>query len=105
MPLDGSATLVALGPASPPALLVDDDFTITPDSQTIYFTADEAGLEKIFRVSAKGGGAMDDQIEAIEHGLALLLRHAAGHGDHQLHGSPPAAPRRTWAPRRRSPSA
>jgi len=30
-------------------------YAVTADSQTIYFTAEEAGLEKIFRVSAGGG--------------------------------------------------
>src|SRR5438067_202958 len=32
-------------------------YAFTPDSQTIYFTAEEAGLEKVFRVSASGGDA------------------------------------------------
>ncbi|HEV2719212.1 MAG TPA: S9 family peptidase, partial [Thermoanaerobaculia bacterium] len=32
-------------------------YAVAPDSQTIYFTAEEAGLEKIFRVSAGGGDA------------------------------------------------
>ena len=32
-------------------------YAIAPDSQTIYFTSEEAGLEKIFRVSAAGGDA------------------------------------------------
>lgn len=31
-------------------------YAIAPDSQTIWFTAEEAGLEKIYRVSAAGGG-------------------------------------------------
>jgi dipeptidyl aminopeptidase/acylaminoacyl peptidase len=33
------------------------NYAFTPDSQTIYFTAEEAGLEKVFRVSASGGDA------------------------------------------------
>jgi dipeptidyl aminopeptidase/acylaminoacyl peptidase len=32
-------------------------YAIAPDSQTIYFTSEEMGLEKIFRVSAGGGDA------------------------------------------------
>ncbi|HYU23751.1 MAG TPA: prolyl oligopeptidase family serine peptidase, partial [Thermoanaerobaculia bacterium] len=32
-------------------------YAFTPDSQTIYFTAEEAGLEKVFRVSSSGGDA------------------------------------------------
>jgi len=34
-----------------------DAYAVTPDSQTIYFTAEDAGLEKIFRVPAGGGDA------------------------------------------------
>ena len=32
-------------------------FGITPDSETIYFTAEDAGLEKIYSVPARGGHA------------------------------------------------
>jgi dipeptidyl aminopeptidase/acylaminoacyl peptidase len=32
-------------------------YAITPDSRTIYFTAEDAGLEKIYVVSSKGGDA------------------------------------------------
>jgi dipeptidyl aminopeptidase/acylaminoacyl peptidase len=34
-----------------------DDYVITPDGRTIYFTAEDAGLEKIFTVPALGGQA------------------------------------------------
>jgi dipeptidyl aminopeptidase/acylaminoacyl peptidase len=32
-------------------------YAFAPDSQSIYFTSEEAGLEKVFRVSASGGDA------------------------------------------------
>jgi dipeptidyl aminopeptidase/acylaminoacyl peptidase len=34
-----------------------DDYVITPDGRTIYFTAEDAGLEKFFTVPAQGGQA------------------------------------------------
>ena len=34
-----------------------DEYVITPDGRTIYFTAEDAGLEKLFTVPAQGGQA------------------------------------------------
>jgi dipeptidyl aminopeptidase/acylaminoacyl peptidase len=34
-----------------------DDFVVTPDGRTIYFTAEDSGLEKIFTVPVQGGQA------------------------------------------------
>jgi len=45
-------------------------YAIAPDSRTIWFTAEEAGLEKVFRVSAGGG---DAQL-AVDPGRGVYTR-------------------------------
>jgi dipeptidyl aminopeptidase/acylaminoacyl peptidase len=45
-------------------------YAIAPDSQTIWFTAEEAGLEKLFRMSAGGG---DAQL-AVDPGRGVYTR-------------------------------
>jgi dipeptidyl aminopeptidase/acylaminoacyl peptidase len=53
-----------------------DTVAFTPDSRTIYLTAEEHGLDRVFRMPASGGGVQPafDMTEGSYSGLAIATR-------------------------------
>ncbi len=68
---------LAWPPAGQPVLLTEkwdrsvDGFAFTPDSRTVYLTAEERGLDRLFRMPA-GGGAVEPAFEMKEGGYSAL---------------------------------
>jgi dipeptidyl aminopeptidase/acylaminoacyl peptidase len=69
----------AAGAAQPVSAALDrsvDTYVVTPDSQTVYFTAEDAGLVKLYSVRATGGDVQQavDQDEGVYRGLSIATR-------------------------------